>query len=315
MQPLVTVVIPTYNSARFIRDVLASVLAQTYPNIEIIVMDGASKDGTADIAREVAPNAIVISEPDRGQTHAINKGWTMAKGDIVTWLCADDGYYPDTVANAVSYLEANSDAMWVYGVVDHLDIDGNQSPIRVPTWEWNYHQLVNKGNNIGQAASFLRRSLLMSNGLPDEQLHYGMDYEYWLRIGKNNPGHWVPSVRAYAKYYQEAKTQAGQAARLLEFKSIATRYGASDLPLWMQWEWTQAYLLELGQHLLKGDFRSFPRDIREIFRYPVTLPRATIKALFRNFVPTGFETRLRQWFISQPPVSSSVSANVDKQIK
>lgn len=301
MQPLVTVVIPTYNSARFIRDVLESVLAQTYPNIEIIVMDGASKDGTADIAREVAPNAIVISEPDRGQTHAINKGWTMAKGDILTWLCADDGYYPDTVANAVIYLNAHPDAMWVYGVVDHLDVDGNQSPVRVPPWEWDYHQLVNKGNNIGQAASFLRRSLLVTEGLPNEELHYGMDYEYWLRIGKNNPGHWVPSVRAYAKYYQEAKTQAGQAIRLLEFKSIAMQYGAGDLPSWMRWEWTQAYILELVNHLRRGKFQHLLGDMREIFRYPVTFPRGMFKMLFRSIVPAKIETKLRQWFVSQPP--------------
>lgn len=296
MKPLVTVVIPTYNSARFIRDVLASVLAQTYPNIEIIVMDGASKDGTADIAREVAPNAIVISEPDRGQTHAINKGWTMAKGDILTWLCADDGYYPDTVANAVSYLEANPDAMWVYGLGDHLDESGAPSPMRHPVIEWNYEKLRDWTNFIIQPATFLRREIVEQKGMPDEDLHYIMDYEYWLRIGKEFPGHFVPSIRVWIKDYRETKTRSGRAKRLLEVRDMSLAYGGNHLPSMMRWEWTEAYFFEFINHLKRRQFARSLADVREILRYPTTIPRAIFKGAV-NLIPPSLEARLRRLLI------------------
>lgn len=307
MNPLVTVVIPTYNSAKYIRDSLGSVLAQTYPNIEIIVMDGASKDGTAEIARELAPNAIVISEPDRGQTHAINKGWAMAKGDIITWLCADDGYYPDTVATAVAYFNAHPDAMWVYGVIDYLDEQGQPSPVRVPDRNWNYQRLLVRGINIPQASTFLRRSLVEQKGPLNETLHYAMDYEYWLRLGRDTPGHWVPSIRATVKYYREAKSHAGQAKRLNEFKTLAMDYGAPDLPSQMRWEWVQAYFFEAWQHLRAGKFGQLLHDIREMFRYPLSLPRGLAKALFRAIIPPAFETRIRQLVMPAAPPHSPQS--------
>jgi glycosyltransferase involved in cell wall biosynthesis len=296
MQLLVTVVIPTYNSAKFIRDVLASVLAQTYPNIEIIVMDGASKDGTADIAREVAPNAIVISEPDRGQTHAINKGWTMANGDIVTWLCADDGYYPDTVANAVSYLEANPDAMWVYGLADHLDEHGAPSPMRHPVIEWNYEKLRDWANFIIQPATFLRREVIEQKGMPDEALHYIMDYEYWLRIGKDFKGHFVPGIRAWIKDYRETKTRSGGVKRFAEIEHVLSLYGGHGVPSLMRWEWVATYLSELISHLRQGTFHQIGADFREMLRYPAALPRAIIKSTI-NLFPPIVETQLRRLLI------------------
>jgi glycosyltransferase involved in cell wall biosynthesis len=299
MQPLVTVVIPSYNSAKFIRDALESVLAQTYPNIEIIVMDGASKDGTADIAREVAPNAIVISEPDRGQTHAINKGWEMAKGDIVTWLCADDGYYPDTVATAVGYLEENRDAMWVYGLADHLDEEGTPSPMRHLVTNWNYEKLRDWLNYIVQPSVFLRREVIEAKGLPDEKLYYSMDYEYWLRIGKDFPGHFVPAVRVWVKIYPNTKSRSGRLKRMIEIRDVTRSYGSSQVPLFWRWEWSETHFSEFLTHLRRREFSKLGYFFREMFRYPNTLPRGILKAAVRTFVPPKWDTRLRQVFIGQ----------------
>ncbi|MBK8138319.1 MAG: glycosyltransferase [Chloroflexi bacterium] len=296
MTPLVTVVIPTYNSAKFIRDALESILSQTYPNIEIIVMDGASKDGTADIARAVAPNAIVISEPDRGQTHAINKGWAMAKGDIVTWLCADDGYYPETVADAVVALESNSGTRWVYGLADHLDENGIPSPMRHPVMPWNYSKLRDWGNYIIQPSTFLRKDVVDQKGMPDESLHYVMDYEYWLRIGNDIPGYFAPEIRVWVKNYRETKSRSGRTRRLIEIREMIRSHGGADIPSQMRWEWTAAYISEFVRHIRAWEFWHLGADAREIIHYPLTLPRALFKMMI-GLVPPSTETRLRRLFV------------------
>jgi len=185
MRPLVTVVTPCFNSAAFIEDTIRSVLGQTYQPIEYIVMDGGSTDGTVDIVRRYADRLILISEPDQGQSDAINKGWRMARGDILAWLNADDLYFPDTVQHAVEYLAANRDVAWIYGLPEMLDPAGNTFPFRHPVARhWDYQRLLNRHNYICQPTVFLRRSVVEECGYLREDLHYIMDYEYWLRIGQ-----------------------------------------------------------------------------------------------------------------------------------
>src|SRR5215472_10088507 len=100
--PLVTVVTPSFNQACFIRATIESVLSQDYPNLEYIIMDGGSTDGTADIVREYASRVTWISERDRGQSDAINKGFRMARGEIVSWLNSDDIILPAAISKAVN---------------------------------------------------------------------------------------------------------------------------------------------------------------------------------------------------------------------
>lgn len=107
--PLVSIVTPSYNKGCFIEETILSVKNQTYPYIEHIVMDGGSTDGTLDILRKYANNITWLSEPDEGQSDAINKGWRRAKGQILGWLNADDTYMPWAVQTAVEFLAENPD--------------------------------------------------------------------------------------------------------------------------------------------------------------------------------------------------------------
>src|SRR4051794_8626300 len=100
-QPVVTVVTPSYNQGSFIRATIESVLRQDYPHIEYIVMDGGSTDETASVVKDYASRLKFISERDRGQSHAINKGFRTAKGDILAWLNSDDLFLPGAVEAAV----------------------------------------------------------------------------------------------------------------------------------------------------------------------------------------------------------------------
>jgi Glycosyltransferases involved in cell wall biogenesis len=123
--PLVTVVTPSYNQGRFIRATIESVLSQDYPNVEYIIMDGGSKDETASVAAEYAGRLTFISERDRGQSHAINKGFQMAKGEIVSWLNSDDTILPGAISHAAAAFEKNPSLGAVYGEGYLIDYDGN----------------------------------------------------------------------------------------------------------------------------------------------------------------------------------------------
>src|SRR5438128_8552250 len=122
--PLVSIVTPSYNQGRFIEDTIRSVLAQDYPNLEYIVVDGGSTDHTLDVLRRYEGRLRWVSEPDRGQSEAINKGFRMARGEIVSWLNSDDTYVPGAIGKAVAHLGARPEVVMVYGEGYLLDEGG-----------------------------------------------------------------------------------------------------------------------------------------------------------------------------------------------
>lgn len=295
--PLVTIVTPCYNSAQFIEDTIQSVLAQTYPNIEYIVMDGGSTDGTQAIAERYADRLTLISERDRGQTHAINKGWQRAKGDILAWLNADDLYYPDTVEKAVSYLTAHPETGWVYGKPDILDIHGTPMPYRAPALPWDYNKLLTYGCYITQPTVFMRREVYEKCGDLDETLHYGMDYEYWLRIGKMYTPLYAPDIQVAVKVYRHTKTRGGGFKRFAEFEALLARHGGSGLPAAMHHEWETASFTQLVKDIMTLRWGSLPADLSRLARYPAALPRGVAKAVFLAVIPPRLETQIRRWFM------------------
>jgi len=297
MRPLVTVVTPCFNSAAFIEDTIRSVLGQTYQPIEYIVMDGGSTDGTVDIVRRYADRLILISEPDQGQSDAINKGWRMARGDILAWLNADDVYFPETVATAVSYLDAHPDVAWVYGRQETFDPEGRVFPFRFPVSEWDYNRLLNKAPYICQPTVFLRRQIVEEMGYLREDLYYVMDYEYWLRIGRRYPGRLVPAIRAGVKHYRETKTMSGGVKRMAELEAMRAEYGATGFLTGYRHEWVESYLREAAARLRAGEWRAAGAALRQTGRFPTAIPRGLFKALVRAAIPPAWETRLRQWIL------------------
>lgn len=299
MSLLVTVVTPCFNSGQFLEATILSILNQTYANIEYIVIDGGSTDNTLEILNRYKDRIQFVSEPDNGQADAINKGWRMASGDVLAWLNADDFYYPDTVAQAVSFLEANPDTAWVYGYPEIFDADGNPFPFRHPIAEWNYEQLLKRHNYICQPTVFLRRDVIEGMGLLDEALFYMMDHEYWLRIGRRYPGHLVPGIRVGVKWYAQTKTASGGVARLQELENVLQLYGQDDLPTGMHFEWEEAQFQALARSLGKRDWAAAGQALRALRRYPRQLPRGLVKFLANSLIPPRLETRLRQWLLRE----------------
>lgn len=208
MTPLVSIVTPGRNQGAFLEATLRSVLEQDYPRIEYVVIDGASTDASAEIIRRYAPRLSAwVSEPDAGQSDAINKGWRLCTGEIFAWLNSDDLLLPGAVAQAVSVLEANPDVALVYG--DTRFIDPADTPIGTPPIrkDFEFERFVMEAENpIAQPSAFIRRSALDEVGLLDDTLHYFMDWDLWLRIGSRHRVLHVPEVWSSYRLHPESKT-------------------------------------------------------------------------------------------------------------
>lgn len=182
--PLISVVTPSYNQAKFLEETILSVLEQDYPNLEYMVIDGGSTDGSVDIIRKYADRlAYWVSEPDRGQTHAIQKGFDRSAGEILAWLNSDDTYEPGALSAVAEIFRREPQTDVVYGNANLIDHDSRfLREIRcVP-----YHPLaLPVALNMHQASTFWRRSLFERvGGLNQEHQYGGMDADLFFRFAR-----------------------------------------------------------------------------------------------------------------------------------
>jgi len=177
----VSIVIPSYNQAAYLEDTLRSALAQDYPAVELLVIDGGSNDGSVEIIHKYADRlAGWISEPDAGQADGINKGLRRANGAIVAWLNSDDVYLPEAVRRGAAALQADPALGFVFG--DALTIDGDGRPLsRLVFDDWGLPELAGF-RIICQPAVFMRRGVLEQAGLLDTNYHTMLDHHLWLRL-------------------------------------------------------------------------------------------------------------------------------------
>ncbi len=211
MDPLVTIVTPSYNQARFLEATLRSVLEQDYPLIEYLVVDGASTDGSVEIIRRYADRLTWwVSEKDSGQSEAINKGFQRAKGQIVGWLNSDDVYMPGAVSAAVKAFAAHPTAGVVYGNAAAIDAEGKQFNL-MRARQYSLTDLL-AFNIICQPAAFMRRSVLEQVNFLNPSYHLLMDNLLWMNMAQVAPIVYVPQVWAGARYHDQAKNRTRGAA-------------------------------------------------------------------------------------------------------
>ncbi len=220
--PRVSIVTPSFNQGRFIRATIESVLSQDYPNVEYLVMDGGSSDNTQAVLKSYGDRFSWSSELDRGQADAVNKGWRQAKGDILGWLNSDDTYQPGAIRKVVEFFQANPDISMVYGEAYNVDAQGRFIE-RHPTEEFDYQRLA-ETCFISQPTVFLRRHVFEEAGPLDVTLHYCLDYEYWMRVGKRFRVRYMPEVLATTRFHGAAKTVAKRKEAQQEVISTVQRH-------------------------------------------------------------------------------------------
>jgi glycosyltransferase involved in cell wall biosynthesis len=231
----VGIVTPSFNQAGFLARTLDSVLAQRGDfELDYLVVDGASTDGSVDILRRRGPALRWLSEADRGQSEAVNKGLRLVRGDVLAWVNSDDAYEPGAVSAAVEAIRAG--ARWCFGqcrIVDEDDREIRRGISRYKNRLASGYSLgrLYAGNFIAQPAVFFRRDLLEEVGPLDESLHLAMDYDLWLRFAEVAEPRFLPRDLARFRWHGRSKTSGRYAASAWEAFTVARRRAAGRHPL------------------------------------------------------------------------------------
>jgi glycosyltransferase involved in cell wall biosynthesis len=232
----ISIITPSFNHARFLPRTLESVRSQMHTaegefELEHIVVDGGSTDGTLELLRACGPEVRWVSEPDRGQADALNKGVAMAAGDVIGWLNSDDIYEPGTLSAVAGVMSAEPATQWLYGRVRIIDEDGQEIRRWITRYKdrrmqrFSYDKLLAE-NWISQMGVFWRRSAGAKVGLFRPELRYCMDYDYWLRLGALWPGRFVDRHLAAFRWYRASKSGAEFHRQFREELEVALRRAA-----------------------------------------------------------------------------------------
>jgi glycosyltransferase involved in cell wall biosynthesis len=222
--PLVSIVTPSFNQGRFIGRTIDSVLAQTYPNIEYVVVDGGSTDETLDVLRAYGDRVRWTSERDSGQTQAINRGLRAVRGAIVGYLNSDDLLLPDAIEKIVEYFRSHPACDLVYGDAEYVDADDEVTGM-YPTAEYSFERLMDDCC-ICQPAAYWRASIGQVVGPFDEDVNYAMDYDYWIRVDRSGFAiQHLGETLARSRLHPATKTLSARLAIYREIVDICRRSG------------------------------------------------------------------------------------------
>jgi len=227
--PKISIVTPSYNQAKFLERTILSVLNQNYPNLEYIIIDGGSTDGSVEIIKKYEKHlAYWISEKDNGMYDAINKGLKIAKGDILAYLNSDDLYYPNTIRTAVDYFQNHVDTGLIYGDCDFIDSqDCFLYTYHYPTFKWRQFIVLN-WSSIPQEASFWRRDVHKGVGYFNPEFKMAGDFEFYARVNKYFQIVHLRKVLAMHRLHKKSLTSSRPDKNQEEVKRLHRQYGISD---------------------------------------------------------------------------------------
>jgi len=298
----VSIVTPSYNQARYLEQTIRSVLEQGYLSLEYFVIDGGSSDGSLQIIQRYADQLSGwVSEKDRGQADAINKGLARARGEIVAWLNSDDTYLPGAVAAAVQAFTEHPEAGLVYGNV--LFVDGDSQPFNLQIFHPSTLEDLMAFRIISQPAVFMRRAVLEQAGLLDPSYHMLLDHHLWLRMARLAPSIYIPKTLAAARYHAEAKNLARtaefgrEAFRIVDWMQSDPRF-AEDFKRNEKRIRAGAQRLKAFYLLDGGNYAGALKAYAQAFRHsPRVVLRELHRVIFAILAPLGLG-RLRGFYVS-----------------
>ena len=221
--PLVSIVTPSFNQGKFLKRTIDSVLSQSYPNIEYIVIDGGSTDESIDVLKSYGNKFQWVSEKDDGQTDAINKGMRRSHGQILAYLNSDDVLLPGAIQSVVEFFKSHPNCGLLYGNADYVDVNDNYIS-SYKTAPYSFQRLI-QDCMVCQPAAFWRQSVREKIGDFDQQLNFVMDYDYWMRIAKSGCEIiFLQQKLANSRLYPETKTLSYRAKIFEEIFQISMKH-------------------------------------------------------------------------------------------
>jgi glycosyltransferase involved in cell wall biosynthesis len=264
LSTLLSIVTPVFNMDRYLSATLDSVAALEAAH-EHIVIDGGSEDGTVELleARD-DPDLSWVSEPDRGQTHAVNKGLERARGDLIAWLNGDDAYVPDAVDRAVAHLRRTPEAMAVYGGIEFIDEDGAPFRTHIPG-RFSWRRCVLLGDYLPTPTIIFRRSLLQHAPALDEAYADAADTDFYLRLLHGARVDLRPEPLVRFRYHPESKST----------KDVWTQH---DESLQIRLKWARG---PADRALIRGYERAKRLILPRISNWPQPHPSPAVRAVRR----------------------------------
>lgn len=230
--PKISIVIPSYNQAQYLEQTLSSIVSQNYPDIEIIVMDGGSNDGSVDIISAYADKLTYwVSAPDKGQADAIYRGFERCTGEIIGWVNSDDLLLPGSLHKVAHYFISNPDKECVVGGCVIIDSEGKtiKDRLGLPVFNQGHRVTFNKllywGAGFNQPASFWKRKAFFAVGGFDTNLNYCFDYDMYFRLAQQKPFGFMNEPLSSFRIHGESKTTTMQAVRSMENEILFNKYG------------------------------------------------------------------------------------------
>lgn len=211
--PKISIVTPSYNQAQYLEETIRSVLLQNYPNLEYIIIDGGSTDGSVEIIKKYEPwLAYWESENDRGQSHAINKGWKRATGDLLAWLNSDDYLAPNALIKVADlYKTINKDTLgFIHGKAKIISDTGTYLHDRGAPFDL-FQTLKTSHQSIAQSSTFFSAEAIKKIGYLDENLHMSMDFDLYIRIANKHQSFFIPEIMSYFRMTETSKTATVEA--------------------------------------------------------------------------------------------------------
>ncbi len=218
--PKISIITPSYNQGHYIEETILSIIGQGYANLEYIIIDGGSTDSTLEVIKKYEDRIDYwVSEKDKGQSDAINKGLKIATGDIVAWLNSDDIYTPGALQAVADAFMANANAGIAYGDVESFFPDG-----RKEVWTNKFDPADFFGRvSIHQPGVFWKRDLHNTFGYIDESFYYLMDYDFWARIFFNAPSVRIDKTLALFRVHDSAKTGNNPIGLYDDYRRVISR--------------------------------------------------------------------------------------------
>lgn len=228
----ISIVTPSYNQGHYIEETILSVLNQNYTNFEHIIIDGGSNDNTIEILKKYN-HLKWVSEKDGGQSNAINKGFSIASGDIFAWLNSDDYYEKNIFLSIMDFFSKNPECDFLYGDITYVD-EKCRTLFSIEGEEINFYNLLNNPDLIRQPSFFWRREKFFEFGGVDESLNLVMDFDLFLKFTKLKTPGYIGKNLSYYRMYEKTKTVVNRREQAIEIYKVIKKH-SQRLSYKMSW--------------------------------------------------------------------------------